>query len=62
MDYDFIILIIILAIIGAAGIFVGFTYHPIMYVNSAVIFGFLGYFGWQMLRDGRAGKRETSRY
>ncbi|AIF85508.1 hypothetical protein NTE_03480 [Candidatus Nitrososphaera evergladensis SR1] len=59
MDHDFIMLAVILAAIGSAGIYTGVISHPIMYINSVVIFGGLGYMVWQLDRDQRVTKKDA---
>ncbi|AIF85522.1 hypothetical protein NTE_03494 [Candidatus Nitrososphaera evergladensis SR1] len=54
MDRDFIILAAILVAIGLAGIYAGLISHPIMYINSAVLFGYAGYVTWQSFRVRKA--------
>jgi len=61
MDRDFVILAAILAVIGSAGIYAGFISHPIMYVNSAVLFGYAGYVTWQAFRERNATTITTRR-
>jgi hypothetical protein len=53
MDHDFIILAATLAAIGSAGIYAGLISHPIMYINSAVIFAYVGYIIGQSFREAR---------
>lgn len=47
MIIEFIILAGMMSTLDIIGIIEGYLYHPIMYVNSAVIFVMLGYFGYQ---------------
>jgi hypothetical protein len=51
MDRDFVILAAILTAIGSVGIYAGSISHPIMYINSAVIFAYTGYIITQTFRD-----------
>jgi hypothetical protein len=51
MDSGFVILAGIMSAIGIAGIIGASTTHPIMYANPVLIFAFLGYFAFQIIRE-----------
>jgi len=51
---EFWILAGILSSIGSIGIYEGMELHPLFYTQPAIIFGGLGYFAMQIMRDKRA--------
>lgn len=50
---DFWILAALMSGFGGLGVWEGYEVHPVFYSQSAVIFGFTGYFGYQILHADR---------